>query len=363
MKRFVQIDFLRGLFLIIMTIDHFSSPLRKITYQTFGYVSAAEGFVFVSGLVAGIVYGRRIDKFGIAEVRKKIFSRAGEIYGYHLIILVILTLLIHSFDYIHLFWKDDQLLYDKPFLGMALSAVFLYQPDHLNILPIYCIFLLLTPLAFRVLLQGRMFWLLGISFCIWIASLMGLRDVLSDYLTHFMPVNLGYFNVYSWQLLFFTGLALGYLKKENKLNTLMQNKKLFLFCLILGGLLFFGKHLQLDKDSLLFLTNKTDLGPLRALNFAVLSYIVAYLLYQYKNVGKFAPVVFLGQHSLQVFAFHVLVSILLVPLVNGKAIQAFDNQVIIKLLKVFLVCLTVLSLYISAYLHEKANRKQKLQAL
>src|SRR5690606_9516547 len=186
------------------------------------------------------------DKFGTEKVYKKIFSRAWEIYLYHIIILTILTILIQSLDYIRVFWKNDQLLYDHPVLGWVLGALFLYQPDHLNILPIYCIFLFFTPFAFHLLLRGRFFLLMFLSIGLWIGGLMGLQDVLSTYLERFIPVNLGYFNIFSWQLLFFFSIMLGYLKKEGKLEVWMHNQKLLAVCIVLGILLFFFKVLKMN---------------------------------------------------------------------------------------------------------------------
>ena len=370
MKRFEQIDFLRGLFLIIMTIDHFESPLRRLTYQTFGYVSAAEGFIFVSGLVAGLVYGRRIDKFGFKAVRIKIFSRVLEIYLYHIIILMVLTILLHNFDLIRDYWKDDRLLYDKPVLGFILGAVFLYQPDHLNILPIYCIFLLFAPFVFKALMRGKLVPLLCISFGLWIAGVAGLRDVFGQELARFLPVNLGYFNVLSWQFLFFTGLIFGYYKKDSDLNSLMQNKKLFAFCLVIGFLLFLTKFSRLYLGvfpPLNPLVDKSDLAPLRLLNFFVIAYIISYLLYKFKNFGKFQPIVFLGQHSLQVFAFHVLVTIVVVPWAETMDFQIFEDDFInnkfLRLFKIAMILMIVLSLYIPAYLHKKTLKKKQIKVL
>jgi hypothetical protein len=49
-----RLDMLRGLCLVLMTVDHLPiNPLFRFTNQTLGFVSAAEGFVFISGVVSG----------------------------------------------------------------------------------------------------------------------------------------------------------------------------------------------------------------------------------------------------------------------------------------------------------------------
>jgi hypothetical protein len=148
----------------------------------------------------------------------------------------------------------------------------------------------------------------------------------------------------------------------------MCNKNLFAIGAVIGVGLFLFKFLNLYLGvqlNLTFLTNKSNLGPLRLLNFAVLSYIISYLLYKYRNAGKFQPIVFLGQHSLQVFAFHVLITILMVPLAEKIQFQVFDNELVnhkfITLLKMGIYCLIVLSLYIPAYLHEKSIKKKQVK--
>src|SRR5919202_6157898 len=66
--RDLRIDFLRGLCVIGMIVDHVAGPswLYAITGGNHFYTSAAEGFVFVSGLVAGRAYTRFIDRQGLA---------------------------------------------------------------------------------------------------------------------------------------------------------------------------------------------------------------------------------------------------------------------------------------------------------
>src|SRR3712207_2413449 len=83
MQRFVQIDGLRGLLLVVMLMNHLNIVFNKYTYEPFGVISAAEGFVFLSGLVAGLVYTRKLIKYGREEMVKSVVSRSLTIYKYH----------------------------------------------------------------------------------------------------------------------------------------------------------------------------------------------------------------------------------------------------------------------------------------
>src|SRR5574342_986285 len=58
-KRDLRVDLLRGFAVFMMVVDHFggSSWLYLITGGNAFFTSGAEAFVFISGLVVGMVYG------------------------------------------------------------------------------------------------------------------------------------------------------------------------------------------------------------------------------------------------------------------------------------------------------------------
>jgi hypothetical protein len=74
-----------------MTIDHFGDlSLVRI----FGFFTAAEGFVFISGIVAGIVYYGKGQKLTSNQLNHSAMTRSLKIYKYHLICLVCLCIAI-----------------------------------------------------------------------------------------------------------------------------------------------------------------------------------------------------------------------------------------------------------------------------
>ena len=62
--RDLRIDWLRGLVMTCVIIDHskLSSLLSWFSYERFWTVTAAEVFVVLSGLVLGMVYGRKLNR-------------------------------------------------------------------------------------------------------------------------------------------------------------------------------------------------------------------------------------------------------------------------------------------------------------
>jgi hypothetical protein len=208
MYRDRSLDVLRGLFLIIITIEHFGGALRVFTWQIFGFVYAAEGFIFLSGYMSGLVYGRP-DR---PHVTAGCLRRALQIYGFHLgLVLCLVGISVFSSFYAE-YWRGYVPLYaESPLAGLGLSALLLYNPNYLSILPLYAVFLVLTPL----LLQGhRRGWsgaILAASLLLWWGGQQGLRDALLGLLPlprdQMMP---GLFDLTAWQLLFVAGNWLGY---------------------------------------------------------------------------------------------------------------------------------------------------------
>jgi OpgC protein len=96
MKRLVICDSLRGIMLLMMIVDHSPSQLRLFTDQPMGFSTTAEGFVFVSAFLAGMIFRRRTDKAGFAAAGSATIYRAWRIYRAHLL-TVFFAFVIGSF--------------------------------------------------------------------------------------------------------------------------------------------------------------------------------------------------------------------------------------------------------------------------
>jgi hypothetical protein len=123
MKRYLQLDALRGLFLIIMSLDHFGGVFPYVLHGRIGYISAADGFVFLSGMVAGMVYGRYHERH---KLFFKSFERGVKIYRYHITTVIVLFILMNSV----VFYEDFGVSFFRIFviwfiisLGFVISAI------------------------------------------------------------------------------------------------------------------------------------------------------------------------------------------------------------------------------------------------
>src|SRR4051794_13575904 len=83
-KRDLRLDLLRGFAALMMVIDHVGgkdSWLYAISGGDRFFVSAAEGFVFISGLVMGIVYAGVLARQGVRAAFRKGMKRVATLYG------------------------------------------------------------------------------------------------------------------------------------------------------------------------------------------------------------------------------------------------------------------------------------------
>ena len=348
MKRDIFLDVLRGLMLVIIAINHIHGPLNKITWEPFGVVSAAEGFIFLSGLVYGLVNTRKLNQSDFSVIKEKAFNRAIVIYFYHIVSFLLVLLIFLIVYYQHQIAESHELalLIEKPGYGFLLFLTFLFQPDLLDILPIYFIFILFSPFILKSFFQNKASTVFAISIIIYLLSQISWLQLIG-----FVPqdynINPGGFNLFSWQLLFIAGIYIGY-NRANGHIVLPRNKKVFVIFVILLAVFFLFRHSSIE----IFwkLSNRTDLKILRLLNFFILAYCIDYLNY-HTNIFKWRifqlkELAFLGRHSLQVFSFHIILIYILNLTLNVFQLQ--DDFYTTALIQLFIV----IPLFIPAYLHE-----------
>jgi hypothetical protein len=303
--RDIRFDSLRGLLLVSMAVNHLPSDLRAFTDQGVGIVSSAEGFVFLSGILAGFVYTRRLQRDGASRLRATTRHRAGVIYGWHMVAFFGAFALLALNGWVTGVHSDTSppLFTDKPLLAAVLGPLLLYQPGLLDILPMYCIFVLLLPFVLGALERGWRWPLLATSFTLW-----AVVQVLPNYdgSTILPPLNFGFFNLVTWQFLFISGVAIGHLKTKG--STALAPVRPGLLLPVIGGAVFFFclQHriipsLWSDRHFGIML-NKPSLGALRLMSFALVAYLVAVIGTRFPRLLSWRPLAMLGRHSLPVVA-------------------------------------------------------------
>ncbi|MFI4888312.1 MAG: OpgC domain-containing protein, partial [Burkholderiales bacterium] len=81
MERQAELDWLRGMMLVLMTMTHLPTWFSAHAGQPFGFVSAAEGFVFLSAFLVGAVYSQKTRERGYRAMRRALWGRALKVYA------------------------------------------------------------------------------------------------------------------------------------------------------------------------------------------------------------------------------------------------------------------------------------------
>jgi len=302
--RDLRFDSLRGLFLVCMTINHLPNALRTVTDQSLGVFSAAEGFVFLSGLLAGIVYTRKFRKGGREGLRTAAIGRAQTIYNWHFGSFVACLGIVQLMELIFGFCSSTspQMFYEHPLQALALGATFLLQPGLLDLLPMYCCFVALLVWVIPALEAGRRNWVLAISGLLWVVNQWA-PPIDGDPL---YPLNVGTFNIFAWQFLFVLGIVIGHARACGIPQVSRANPVTVIGALALAVYAFGLRHYQWPplwptRIYGIFL-NKPALGLFRMGDFAAIAYLVAVIGARFPRLLTWPPLAFLGQHSLQVVA-------------------------------------------------------------
>src|SRR5580693_889763 len=286
LERRPELDALRGLFLVWMTLTHLPTRFADFVNQPIGFVSSAEGFVFISALLVGRLYIREFVQ-NPGNARSKLWKRSFKIYGYHLLMLgfaftLVASFAVHTHKAALINLLDFYLAHPKAaILG---SVLLLYCPPLLDILPMYVTFLFFTPMVLSASVRFGWRRILGVSGAIWVLAQLGVRDVVHGWVVHVTHLRIplqetGAFNLFAWQAVWAVGLWIGARTATERepfrplpgwMAGLSAATCLFFIGIRYGWL---GPHLT--TQALGVQLDKWQIGPLRVVNlmgFAVFFY-------------------------------------------------------------------------------------------
>ncbi|HSW78433.1 MAG TPA: OpgC domain-containing protein [Candidatus Babeliales bacterium] len=189
-KRILAFDLIRGFFLLVILVDHvelYPNGLDLFTGKGRLWVSAAEGFFFMSGLLIGMIYKRRLA-LGMKFIFKKMWTRAAELYlvGTGLTLLYLAWAVFTNHPYI-----KDSLPVPFPwhhYIEQALLMRFTY--GWADFLIRFAILMAFAPLVFW-LVAKRLWWLALVGIVtVWFFRGQGFT--------------------LAWQLIFNSGIIIGF---------------------------------------------------------------------------------------------------------------------------------------------------------
>lgn len=321
-QRDLRIDFFRGLALIFIFIDHIpNNSWGLATLRNFGFSDVSEVFVLLAGYSAGLAYWSAAERGDFRAVLRRATDRAREIYVWHVGVFVVSAVLLlaaarlfNNTGYVNDVAMGD--LAASPAWSLASTLALIYQPNQMNILPMYVALMLWLP-ALLLLLRHSIALALTLSIGIWlIVGMTGLN------LPMHQRTEGWYFNPFAWQLLFTAGAAVALrVRQADSESEVHPRAEIFIpaAAYIVFAFLVMApwtnipwlKETALIPRDMVAPMNKSDLSAWRLLHVLALAYVVAMLVpanaswlrHQWAQLVETC-----GRHSLEIFSLGTLLS-------------------------------------------------------
>lgn len=313
--RDLRLDALRGLCALIMIIDHIggASYLYAVTGGNNFVVSAAEGFIFLSGLLVGLIYGARIARDSLSSVLMRILRRSATLYG---LTLSLTFLFVGISRFAAMPWLQDETPIS---LRLLVSIVTLHRTYYLvDVMLLYTLLLLLAPGALFLLYQGQTRLVALVTFGIW--AIYQVFPVEAS--VPWTIVNNETFQFPAWQVWFFGGMIAGYHREAFTylFRRVRRSVVLPIFATLAGmSIWLYASEGALIADVIQAPSGKAVMDVLFDKHVARIGRLVAFgiwfpFLYMLLGVARrpiFAVAGWLlvpfGQHALYVYALHLFV--------------------------------------------------------
>jgi len=340
-ERDVRLDFLRGLSLFFIFIDHIpNNALSYGTLQAIAFADAAEVFIFISGYTAALVYGQLLLRRGTLVATVQIYYRVWQLYVAHIFIFMIYTAEV-SYTILRTqtqTYSEELRLSSfltEPHVAVVKMMLLQYQPELLDILPLYIVLLAVFPIVL-LLQRFRPFVPLLLSFAIYLLTLH------FGWVPKTYPNDEGwFFNPFAWQFLFIVGATAGSAQSAAQRPlpdwpgiprtaiAVTAAVAIIKLTWLLNSFwdeipaLFFSELAELAGD-------KSNLSPVRLVSFFALAVTTVHFMRRdsaFLRHPLSKLVIVCGQHSLHVFCLGILLSVL-----GRFIVNSFSNSLLVQLL-------------------------------
>ena len=319
-ERDLRLDLFRGAGLWMIFLDHIPHDVVSwLTLRNYGFSDAAEFFVFISGYLAGFIYGPVIRTGHFLAALKRLWKRAAEMYVAHIMLFLVFTAQIartaRRFD--NPLYKDEFNVHnflDHPDVLIGQALTLRYKPVNLDVLPLYITLIAAAPFILWGLLRRPDWTLLGSVILYVLARWFDWN------LASYPPGTTWYFNPFAWQLMFVFAAWCG-VGGVARLWPIIQSRAAlvlasawiaFAFLIVMTWhAAFLDAMVPKWMIKLIYPIDKTDLDMLRFTHFLALALIVSRYFPRKSEIlaSKWLrPMILCGQHSLPIFCFGVFLS-------------------------------------------------------
>jgi hypothetical protein len=345
------LDVLRGWAIVLMVVNHTGPVTRVSTIAHFTwYVTAANWFVALSGVVLGMVGARRLAKSGPWETYRKLLLRARTIWLVHCVLMFAVLIIHETTGRIH---NVPSVRESGGWLNVLwmVPSLRLTSNEFLNVLPMYVILLAFTPVAMEFLRRRKAVWLMLLSFTLYcLAQKYPEWGRLAD------PVSgKRVFNLEAWQLVYVVGLVVGFYRDRITNELWPRHRGWFMpVCIAIFAFIFVFAQLQRPTFAWLgcsvpaaapFFWGKLTAAPGQTVYFFV-TLVVGYFFVNkmlesgHSHIRKaLIQLEGIGRFSLYCFLIHIAIA------VGASAVESQSwplwTQEILTLLAVCAVCMMV----------------------
>ena len=368
--RDARIDVIRGLALLIIFVNHMPGNIvSSLMPHNFGFSDAADVFVLLAGVSATLAYGRLIETRGLSVGLLKLGGRLWTLYIAHLAVFILVCGLVaaavtRTQNPLYVEAINIQPFFNDTFDALIDALMLTYQPNFLDILPLYIVLLTAFP---AIYLAARRSPLLTVA-----ASLALWQAALAFGWNFPNARNSGwFFNPFAWQVIFTLGIVIGRAARQR--ITLPAVRLLdvaamafLLFSLVVktaSGNPFGLPMLNEWLEALQLGSDKTNLAWVRLLHVGSLAWLAMRFLPAGGAMASNAlgrVLARTGQHSLEVFCAGIILSI------AGQIVlaeTAFDLTVQLLVCAIGIMLLAGLGNFLSWYQTLTQKGAAKPQAL
>jgi hypothetical protein len=293
------------------------------------------------------------------------WKRSLKLYAYHMFLLAFAFTVAASWAvHAHRAAITNLLNFylNHPGVAIAGSIFLIYCPPLFDILPMYVLFLFLTPIFLSAAVRLGWRSVLAASVLIWLLAQFGLRDIVHSWVVHITHLQIplqetGAFNLFAWQMVWIVGLWLGARSAQHdvplKLVPRWGIALSAVVCIFFIGVRHEWLGPRLNEQSMGVLVDKWQIGTLRVVNI-VAFVIVFYWLRKYvRVVVAREPFLTLGKASLQVFCAHLFF------VLGGLALLYGEMEQLHGITAIALLAVTFVSLFLVAANEVRKRRRAK----
>lgn len=308
--RDLRIDAIRGLALLVIFSDHIrGNPIRAVTLVGFGFADIAEIFVFLTGYISGVAYGRRYVLEGYWRCQLRASVRCAQVYA----ACIAMTLLAMALTAAWQAWRPGTVEQagvwfgsPPPFSAAELPRLFTlaFTPINFCVLVLYVALFSALP-AMLAIYRRSPLAMVALTFGLYVVVQFAPDSVALP-----LPFSRAfYFNPFAWQFLFFIGVALGAAGDQGK--KWIPRNRLAVLSAAIGIELAVLAGLYYEPSTLPYV-DKPTLGVLRLVHFGCL--VVAGRAFMSMSASVLRspflhPLILCGQHPLVVYCSGGLLAI------------------------------------------------------